>query len=92
MSNLMHKPCLYNDPATAWLMRQSKAALADMLTEVLRLESGRCDDPASEELAAGRFSSVLDARKNLRGLPKKMGKETRDTFLATGGWKPWIDR
>ena len=51
MASLMHKPCLYGDEATAWLMRQSKAALADMLTEVLRLESGQCDDEATAAAA-----------------------------------------
>lgn len=92
MANLMHKPTLYNDPATAWLMSQSKAALADMLTEVLRLESGRCDDPATAEAAEARFAGVLKARAGLRGLPKRLDAEARGKFMADGGWKPWIDR
>jgi len=92
MANLMHKPTLYNDPATAWLMRQSKAALADMLTEMLRLHSGRCDDPATAEAAESQFCNILEARKSLRGLPKKLDAETRSRWTANGEWKPWIDR
>ena len=88
MANLMHKPTLYNDAATAWLMQQSKAALADMLTEVLRLDSGRCDDEATAEYAAERFQSILDARKGLRGLPKKIDAATRSAWVDAGGWKP----
>lgn len=87
MSNLMHKPTLYRDQATGWLMRQSKAALADMLTEILRLDSGRCDDEATAEAAAEKFAGILAARKRLRGLPKKMDAETRSKFLADGGWE-----
>jgi len=71
MANLMHKPTLYDDPATAWLMRQSKAALADMLTELLRLDSGQCDEPATEAAAVARLAGILHARKSLRGLPKR---------------------
>jgi hypothetical protein len=88
MANLMHKPTLYNDPATAWLMRQSKAALADMLTEILRLDSGRCDDPATADAAEARFAPILAAREKLRGLPKKMDAATRDQWVADGGWNP----
>ena len=88
MASLMHKPCLYGDEATAWLMRQSKAALADMLTEVLRLESGQCDDEATAAAAEARFASVLQAPVWLRGLPKKMDANTRDAFVASGGWRP----
>jgi hypothetical protein len=88
VGNLMHKPCLYADEATAWFMRQSKAALADMLTEVMRLESGRCDDGATAEAAEQKFAPVLAARTKLRGLPKRMDPETRSRFLETGGWQP----
>jgi hypothetical protein len=88
MANLMHKPTLYNDAATAWLMQQSKAALADMLTEVLRLDSGRCDDDATAEYAAERFQPILDARKGLRGLPKRLDAATRARWVDEGGWKP----
>lgn len=88
MGNLMHKPTLYSDPATAWLMGQSKAALADMLTEVLRLGSECCDDPATAEAAAERFAHVLLARKRLRGLPKKLDSDTRERWEKTGGWRP----
>jgi len=84
MGSLMHKPCLYGDPATAWLMQQSKAALADMLTEILRCESECCDEPATSEAAEARFASVVAARKNLRGLPKR--SENRERFHAEGGW------
>ena len=88
MANLMHKPTLYSDPATEWLMTQSKAALADMLTEVLRLESGYCDDPATAEAAEARFSGVLNARTGLRGLPKRLDSEARGRFIADGAWQP----
>lgn len=54
-------------------MRQSKAALADMLTEELRLQSESCDDPATEYMAKARFAGIIEARKSLRGLPKKLG-------------------
>lgn len=85
MANLMHKPTLYSDPATFWLMRQSKAALADMLTEMLRLDSGFCDNPATAEAAEQRFAGVLKAREGLRGLPKRLDRETRSRWLAEGG-------
>lgn len=88
MANLMHKPNLYKDAATAWLMTQSKAALADMLTEVLRLDSGRCDDEATAEYAAERFQSILDARKALRGLPKRLDSATRTNWIESGGSMP----
>lgn len=88
MANPMHKPTLYNDAATAWLMQQSKAALADMLTEVLRLDSGRCDDEATAEYAAERFQPILDARKGLRGLPKNLDAGTRNAWVESGGWYP----
>ena len=87
MANLMHKPTIYSDSATAWFMQQSKAALADMLTEIMRLDSGCCDDPATAEAAEQRFAPILDARKSLRGLPKRMDAQTRNKFLADGGWK-----
>lgn len=85
MANLMHKPTLYRDPATAWLMQQSKAALADMLTEMLRLDSGFCDNPATAEAAERRFAGLLKARDGLRGLPKRLDCETRSRWLAEGG-------
>lgn len=86
MGNLMHKPCLYRDEATAWFMRQSKAALADMLTEVMRLESGQCDEPASADACEEKFGSLLESRKRLRGLPKRSAN--RERFLETGGRNP----
>lgn len=86
MGNLMHKPCLHSDEATAWFMRQSKAALADMLTEVMRLESGRCDEPATAAACEEKFGSLLESRKRLRGLPKRSAN--REQFLQTGGWNP----
>jgi hypothetical protein len=79
MANLMHRPCLYSDPATTWLMSQSKAAMADMLTEVLRRESGQCDDPATAEAAEAAFGAVVAARRNLRGLPKRLDNAARRT-------------
>lgn len=85
MANLMHRPCLYGDPATAWLMQQSKAALADMLTEVLRRESGQCDDPATAEAAEAAFGNVVAARSHLRGLPKRLDKADRESWAASGG-------
>lgn len=88
MANLMHKPTLYSDPATAWLMRQSKAALADMVTEMLRLDSGRCDDPATAEHAQERFGSLLIAREGLRWLPKRLDRETRGEWISSGGSRP----
>jgi len=72
MANMMHRPCLYDDPATAWFMSQSKAALADMLTDVLRRESDCCDDPAGALDAETAFGCVLDARKGLRGASKRL--------------------
>ena len=72
MANMMHRPCLYDDPATAWFMAQSKAALADMLTDVMRRESQCCDDPATAEAAEKTFFGVLDARKGLRGAPTRI--------------------
>jgi hypothetical protein len=84
----MHKPTLYSDPATAWLMRQSKAALADMVTEMLRRDSGHCDDPATVEHAQEQFGSLLLAREGLRGLPKRLGSAARGGWLAGGGWRP----
>lgn len=60
------KPPLYDDPATRWLMAQSKAALADMLTEVLRLEQESADDPASEKAAEERFGAVLLRRAGMK--------------------------
>lgn len=86
MANLMHKPCLYSDEATAWFMSQSKAALADMLTEVMRVDSGRCDDEAKAADAESRFAQILAARKSLRGLPKRLSGNARSDFLAAGGW------
>lgn len=86
MANLMHKPCLYSDEATTWLMRQSKAALADMLTEILRLDTGRCDDEATAADAEQRFAQVLEARKRLRGLPKRLDAAVRDEFVRSGSW------
>jgi len=72
MGHLMHKPCLYTDEATLWLMAQSKSALADMLTEVLRLDSDCFDDEATAHAAEERFSRVLDLRKQLSSLSKAM--------------------
>lgn len=86
MANLMHRPCLYSDPATEWFMRQSKAALADMLTEVIRRESGRCDDPATAEAAQAAFGGVIAARSHLRGLPKRLDRATRESWTAGGQW------
>lgn len=67
MAHLHNKPTMYDDAATQWFMRQSKAALADMLTEALRLENGRCDDEATAEEAAERWQQMVDARKKLAG-------------------------
>ena len=72
MANMMHRPCLYDDPATAWFMLQSKAALADMLTDVMRRESDCCDNPATAEAAETAFGRVLDERKGLRGASKRL--------------------
>ena len=80
MANLMHRPTLYHDPATSWLMQQSKAALADMLTEVLRRDSGACDDPATAEMAEREFGRVVEARKSLRGLPKRLDPSVRSAW------------
>lgn len=82
MASLMHKPTLYRDPATAWLMQQSKAALADMITEMLRLDSGSCDDPATAEVAEQRFAGLLKAREGLRGLPKRLDPAVRSKWNA----------
>jgi hypothetical protein len=73
MANLMHKPTLYSDPATAWFMQQSKAALADMLTEIMRLDSGCCDDPATAEAAEQRFATILDSSQVFAGFAKANG-------------------
>jgi hypothetical protein len=80
MASLMHKPTLYRDPATAWLMQQSKAALADMITEILRLDSGSCDAPATAEEAEQRFAGLLKAREGLRGLPKRLDPQVRSKW------------
>ena len=71
VASLMHKPTLYSDPATRWLMKQSKAALADMLTEVLRCESESCDEPATATAAETKFAGVLERCRQLRGLSKR---------------------
>jgi hypothetical protein len=63
---LNKKPTLYDDPATTWLMEQSKAALADMLTEVLRLDQESADDPASREAAEKRFGTIVARRHDLK--------------------------
>ena len=72
---LMHKPTLYDDPATKWLMQQSKAALADMLTEVLRCEQESADDPATAAAAEAKWGGLLERRKALRGLAKEFKPE-----------------
>ncbi len=71
MANLLHKPTLYNDPATAYLMRQSKAALADMLTEILRCEQESCDDPATAAAAEARLAGILSRRDRIKAEPKR---------------------
>ncbi len=71
MANLLHKPTLYSDPATAYLMRQSKAALADFVTELLRCEQESCDDPATAEAAESRIASIINRRSQLKAAPKR---------------------
>jgi hypothetical protein len=88
MANMMHRPTLYRDAATRWLMKQSKAALADTLTEVLRLDSGRCDEPATSAAAEQRFASVLAARRKLRGAPKRLDAAVRESWIAEGAHRP----
>jgi len=88
MANMMHRPTLYRDPATRWLMEQSKAALADMLTEVLRLDSGLCDDPATAEAAEAKFATLLEARRKLRGLPKRLDSAVRGEWIERGDYRP----
>jgi len=80
MANLMHRPTLWSDPATLWFLSQSKAALADMLTEVLRRDSG--ERPATAEAAAAAFGGVVEARSHLRGLPKRLDRDYREAFLS----------
>lgn len=66
VGSLMHKPTLYDDPATRWLMKQSKAALADMITDFLRTEQESADEPATAQSAEARFAGLLERRKSLR--------------------------
>jgi hypothetical protein len=65
---LNKKPNLYDDPATAWFMEQSKAALADIATELLRLQLGECDTPASREAAEAMFGKLIEERKGLKSI------------------------
>jgi hypothetical protein len=88
MANMMHRPTLYCDAATRWLMKQSKAALADMLTEVLRLDSGCCDDPATAEAAEAKFATLLEARRKLSGLPKRLDAAVRSEWIGRGAYRP----
>lgn len=54
---------VYDDNCMKWLMRLSKAALADCVVDLLRGLSGNCDEPVSELRAIERLTVVL----NLRG-------------------------
>ena len=53
------------DPAVRWLDGQTKAALIDMLIEVLRThpEHTGCDDPIYADLPHRLFAGVLARRK-----------------------------
>lgn len=73
---LNKKPTVYQDPATKWLMSQTKAALADMLTEVLRLEQESADDPATAEAAEAKFARVLAMRDGLKS-PMMLWREQK---------------
>lgn len=56
------KQCLYDDPAVKVLSRLSKAALVDVLVDILRRDSGSCDDPVSEADAIAAVALVLQQR------------------------------
>ncbi len=57
------KPVVYDDPCVDWLMKLSKAALADCVVDLLRAGGGNsADDPVSESSAVDRLSPVLRLR------------------------------
>ncbi|MDE2102429.1 MAG: hypothetical protein KGL39_34605 [Patescibacteria group bacterium] len=58
------KPPTYDDPAVAWLMRLSKAALADCVIDLMRPSPDResCDIPLTVREVSERLSVVLENR------------------------------
>ena len=56
------KGVAYDDPALSWLMKLSKAALADCVVDLLRAASDSCDDPVSVDHAIERLAPVLAMR------------------------------
>lgn len=76
MAHMYHKPTLYRDEATTWLMTQSKAALADMVTELLRCGNECCDEEVSAEQAKERFAVLLTARKGLQSIREEIRART----------------
>ena len=76
MAHMFNKPTIYNDAATKWLMTQSKAALADMVTELLRCGNECCDDEVSAEQAKERFETLLNARKDLKSIRETIRENT----------------
>ena len=76
MAHMFNKPTLYDDDATTWLMTQSKAALADMVTELLRCGNECCDDEVSAEQAKERFAVLLTARKGLKSIRETIREKT----------------
>jgi hypothetical protein len=56
------KPPTYTDPCVPWLMKLSKAALADCVVDMLRGMSECCDDPIAVERAIERIEPVLVLR------------------------------
>lgn len=64
------KPPVYDDPATRWLMKLSKAALADCAIGLMRPYQGRqsADEPLSVDEVRERLSPVMELRGD--SLPK----------------------
>lgn len=52
----------YRDPCMPWLMKLSKAALADCVVDLLRLCGESCDEPVPESAAVERLQPVLTMR------------------------------
>lgn len=64
MAHINHKPPVYSDGCIPWLMKLSKAALADAVADLLRPQvHGRTvDDPVSEKDAREILAPVLRLR------------------------------
>lgn len=65
------KPVVYRDPAAAWLMKLSKAALVDCVIDLLRGASESFSEPVSVERASERLTPVLIMRGDKEPTPTK---------------------